>query len=611
VPRVLATGPDAGKLPALAFDRQSRRLFPVVSPVSWEPLPVCRDDALLRDAGLEPWSGTTARYLHRPEDSGPPTFYTWSLQDGAQAKAGVRVRRRHDLYRDLVAGHAQLSAERQRRLAGQLPELSAAMRELGPDEVEARLVPLNYYEASALALELQDLHFDEFCDLAGGASLGAATAANLVAGASGRTATLARLDARLAGERQWLAAPWTRGDEVQALVNDPLRVDRLALEAAVIKLHAFVQVCRGVRAFHCEFGQPHLGVSSDNVMLRLLDHGDLLPPARWNFAAVLVDVGASHRLPLAGLGQTAAVSPLCLPSTDAVGTYSSPFVDPAQASRELTLRASAVPCAVAEAPSGLRLELRSARERLDGIRPGDVVRIQPDTALPATGEQPLLGSVCALTQGSATAVVTLEPALCAALPGEPFEFAATATFHRRLQTPCDLFGLGMLLARALLVHDERDVFAVREVWDRILDRFDMTLASARAPDAERVQATLRNLLDTERVHLGSASVLWPKALREVAREPIPAALWRELLLLVGRLLTSRAGFSFAAHHGDVPDGQPAAPLDRVLAVAEELLAALQLELTEAAPRGAEIAAVAGDLVREINTAMVGRPGGGA
>ena len=607
--RLVATGPANGVLPPMAFDRQSRRLFRVVSPLSWTPLQTCRDDALLREAGLEPWSGTTTRFLHDPTDGSHGVFYAWASQDAPQPKRGARVRRRHDLYRDLVAAWAQLPAEQRGLVHDQLPDLAAVLADLQVGDVEQRIVPLNFHEAWALCTELQDVHFDEFCDLAGGATLAQAAK---VAASPGRATALEPLIARLGGEQQWLCAPWTAGDAVATLAGDASRIGRLAIEAACLKLHAFVQVCRAVLTHHRELGVPHLGLSSDNVMLKLCGSGRALAPVRWCFEAALVDVGASHRRALAGLGQFGAqfeaMGVLCLPGTDAVRSYLSPQLDSAQMSFELTMQATAEPMMQGEVVAGLRLELRSARERLDRVHPGDIVRVQPDAALPATGEQALLAAVTAVKRDSATAEVRLDAARAVALPAGPITFAATATFHRRLQTPCDLFSLGMLLARALLVHDERDVFAVREVWDRVLDKLEMMLGGSKAPEPERIAATLRSLIDAERDYLSSASVLWPKVLRKAVQEPVPAALWRESMILIGRLLTTHRGFSFAAHHGDVPDGEPDAPLRRVLQSADELLAALQLELTEQAPRAEELANIASELAREVNAAMVGKTG---
>ncbi|HEX6812049.1 MAG TPA: hypothetical protein VF384_10540 [Planctomycetota bacterium] len=601
--RLCTVGPQNGVLPPMAFDRQSKRLFRVVSP-TWAPLQTCRDDHKLREAGLEPWSSTTARFLHCA--AAPGVFYTWSKQDGQQAHTGVQVRRRHDLYRDLVAAWGKLDEPQRKDVQQRLPDLAAALDDLHDDDVEQRIVPLCYHEAWLLCTEMQDVHFDEYCDLAGGASLAQAVGTHAC---PSRAVMLEPLGQLLAGEKQWLAAPWTAGDRIETLAADEARLARLAIEAACLKLQAFVQVCRLVATHHKQLAVPHLGLSSDNIMLRLCGSGRALAPLRWCFEATLADVGSSRRHTLHGLGRLEGVGALCLPGVDTVGTYLSPRLDPAVTSFELTTQVTARPLNENGAVTGLRIEMRSARERLDRMQPGDVVRVQPEAALPVTGEQALLASVVSVKRDAVAAECRFDEAKTATLPPKPFAFTAVATFHQRLQTPSDLFALGMLLARALLVHDERDLFAVREVWDRILDKAEMMLGGLGTAAPERITATMRNLIDGERASLGSASVLWLASLRQRAEEPVPASLWRELLLLIAKLLTAHSGFSFAAHHGDVPQSEPDAPLRRVLQHAEELLAALQLELTEATARAQEVADVANELAAEINTAMVTRPGG--
>lgn len=605
VPALMAEGPDEGLLPAMAYDRKARRLFRVASPVSWAPLRVCRDDALLRESGLEGFAGTTVRYVYSAEDPGQRTFHTWSLQDGAGAKAGIRVVRRHQLYRNMAAAWAALADVRKQELAAKLPDVAAALQDLPPDEVEQRIVPLCFYPAYALATVLQDVHFDEFCDLAGGASAAELAAVAQRAG-PGRSTVFAALAPRLSATRQWLAVPWARGDQPAQLQGvGKARVQRLAVEAVFLKLQAFVQVCRHVQQYHAVLDRPHLGLASDNVMLRLAGTGAAPAPVRWRFEARLVDVGASHQLELNGTAARAQLPALFVPCADAVQAYLSPMADPATAPRELAVQAAAVPLLDGKERVGLMLELRSARERVLGVEPGDVVRVLPDGPLPGTGEQALLGQVSAVIKDGATVAVRLEPAQAAGLPGEAFTFAATASWHRRLQAPCDLFPLGMLLLRALLCHDERDVFVVREVWDRILDKVDMALGGNRAADPRRVEAVFSNMLDGEKANLGSESVLWSKALRQQVAEPLPAAAWRGLMMLAAKLLTARRGFSYAGHHGDVGTGNGDL-LVPVLREAEELLARLWTELCEAGPRGDELAEITKELGAEVSAAMAGK-----
>ncbi|GAB4155691.1 MAG: hypothetical protein Fur0037_24060 [Planctomycetota bacterium] len=589
--RLVAAGPDEGRIPPHAFDRKTGRLFAVVSPSSWGPLVTCRDDSRLRDCGLEPWSGTTSRYLVCASGESDD-FYTWSNEDGRRPKASVRVRRRHDIFRDLVAAHERLTEEQRAMLARRHPDLAAVLADLSIEEVEQRIAPLCFYDSFSIWTEFHDLQFDEYCDLAGGAS----PAESIASAGPGRRQALLDRTPPLASEGQWFSAPWIPGDGLaQAAIGAGL-ADRLGLEAALLKLNAFVSVCRAVAAWHEVLGVPHLGLSSDNIMFSMAGTGGSIAPVRWRFEGALVDAGAQHRMRLPGAGATD--EPVCLPAGNAVSAFCSPMLDPSRMQKDLAVRVSSR-TSIAEEGASLELRIRSSRERIENVCAGDAVRILPDVALAATGEGPLVARIESVTREGVTARVPIQDA---AAPQEE-EFTATATFVRRLRTPCDLFSLGMLLARAMLCNDERDVFAVRDLLGRMTDRMETMLSGSSEPEPQRVFAAFRSAIDGERQHLDVRSVLWPAALREAATQPVPARLWREILTMIARLLTPYRGFAYAAHHGDVPDDDPAAPVRRVMADAEELLAALRIEFGGADERAREISSVASALVAETSRAM--------
>jgi hypothetical protein len=611
-PLQLAVVPGHEPLPPLAYDPERRALFPVLAPGSFAPLEVCRDDQLLHAAGLEPWSQSLQRHLYCPGD--PRTFYVWSQQDGsgrvhAAPEDGVRLLRGTDLYVELLRSWRALDDAHRAELAVRWPDGAAAMAALPAADAARRLVPFCFHPAHALLLEFQDLHFDELCDLAGGASTAQLAAAAQRSGTAGRCVAFARIAPRLDQDGQWWSAPWTRGDAPDGLGDlEAERLRRFAVEAALLKLQAFAQVCRAVHQYHAQLQQPHLGLSPDNVMARLGVGPAGAAPARWCFEVAVVDVGCSHRMELSGLGGAGSLPELFRPGFNVARAFVSPLTEFGRAAPELSVQATARRL---DGGDGLRLELHATQDRFGGVQPGDVLRVLADGPLPGLRQSALLGLVAAVGEQDRSLVVEvrLDPDQRGGLPDHEFAFAAAATWHRRLQTPCDMFSLGMLLVRALLCHDQRDVFAVREVWDRVIDKFELML-SARRADARQAQAAMEHLLDGERAHLGSESVLFAAAVRNRVQAPLPPGLWRELLLLMARLLTSRPGFSFAGHHSDLGGRAPADLVAAVLAETEELLARLQDELQDAV-RGAEIADIATELLAEISAAMVNQAGGQA
>ncbi|MCR9244798.1 MAG: hypothetical protein NXI31_07185 [bacterium] len=606
-PLTIVRGPADGVVPPLALDRRTGRVFPVLCPRSWRPLVTCRDDALLRESGLEPFSGSTERYLLSRGADGAATFYTWSLDAGQQPR-GVTVRRRHELFADLVAAWGALQDGGRQQVRREQPALAAVLAELAvaePGEAAAaerlaqRLVPICYYDSWFVVTPLCDLQFDEYCDLVGGAE-----PADVLGDAlpPGRASAVAGVKSLLSREGQWVTAPWTPPERVTELVAEPVRLGRFALEVLWLKLQAFARVCRIVREFHAT-GCPHLGLSSDNVMLRYLG-GELPAPVRWCFEPGLVDLGASHRRVLDGVGAD-LVGEVALPATDAVSTFLSPWLTDSDNDRTLAMQATVVPAEV-DGHAAMRIELRSQRERITRVRPGDVVRIEPDAALGATGEQPLVLALESVEREVMIGTLKL-PAGAGAMAAEQ-RIAATVTFHQRPGPPSDLFALGMLLGRAVLVHDGRDHFAVRDFWDQLLDRLETMLGGAEAPDPARVEGALRSLFEGERANLDSAAVLWPRALREVADVPVPPAIWRDVLRLIARLLTGYDGFSFATHHGDFAPEAPAAPAAAVCAEVDEILTAVQVELFDREVRDAELDALGRDFKGRVSATMV--KGGG-
>ena len=586
--RLVAFGEDGGRVPPFAFDRRRGTLFRVVGPHGFAPLQTCRDDARLRRFGLEPWSTTNARFLHEAGAEARPVFYTWSTRDGADPRDGAIVRRRHDLFRDLVAAWAAADQDVRAALGASRPDLAAVLADLRAEDVEARIVPVAYYDAFAWCTEWCELHFGEFCDLAAGASAGSLLPPP---GSSPRGDLLAPLLAQLGGEHQWWSLPWATDDTiVTAMVGDVDRVRRFALESTCLKLQAFLQVMQAVEAFHERNGEPHFGVTADNVMLAWT--GATMAPVRWGFRAQLVDLGAGHRLPVRGVGNAGLGGQLDLPSAEA-GAARSPQLAAACPADVLSMRAVASPIESGGEVVGLRIELQS-RDPLPPIQVGDFVRMEPEVALPGLGEQALFARVVAVRR-EVVGVECRHDGAAVAWPRAPFHFTAAVQRFRKLGPASDLFALGMLLARALLVHDDRDAAQVRDAWEGLLDRLDMMSGGNGFADAARTASALRTLLKSEAAAFGSDSVLWPRALRAVVQDPLPSGLWQRLLSLIVQM-------AIASPSAATPAPTTATPVAAFRRKVEDVLAELRVEWGETAARATAIRAAA--------KALLGDQGGG-
>lgn len=581
--RLVAWGENEGRMPPVAFDRRRGTLFGVVGPRDFAPLQTCRDDVRLRQLGLEPWSTTTARFLAEVGAEAGNVVYTWSSREGLGARDGVVVRQGLDLFRDLAVAWSEASAERRQALAASRPDLAAVLHDLQPEDVASRIVPIAFYDAFAFCTEWCELHFGEFCDLAAGAPAEAV----LPVASTPRAGLLHPLLDRLGGEHQWWSVPWATADTLSvAMASDVERVRRFALESTCLKLQAFVQVMQAVEAFHEQGGDPHFGVTADNVMMAWA--GASMAPVRWGFRALLVDLGAGHRVPLRGVGNAGLGDHLDLPSAEA-GAARSPQLAAACPTDVLAMRATAAPIEHEGKVVGLRIELQS-RDPLPPVQAGDFVRVEPEAALPGLGDQPLFARVVEVRRG----VVSVEcrhDGPVAPWPQVPLAFLAAVQRFRILGPASDLFALGMLLARALLVTDERDAAQVREAWESLLDRLDMMSGGSGFADAGRTATALRTLLKSEAAAFGSDSVLWSREVRQIVPDPLPSGPWQRLLSLIVQMAIA----SPLAAAPSVAGGTPVAAFRRKV---EDVLAELRVEWIEASPRATAIRAAVEALLTE-------------
>jgi hypothetical protein len=318
-------------------------------------------------------------------------------------------------------------------------------------------------------------------------------------------------------------------------------------------------------------------------MARIRSPGSGLPP-RWSFSVKLIDPGAALVFRPADRpdGPTGEV---LVPPLDAPEEYHSPYV------RQAVGRDEPVRLSLGSIDGGaLEAEVASPRARQWDHQPGDAVRVVPRSG-PLEGRT-LWGRVTGRTQGGLSLRLESQP-----VPRDiklPAAVEASIAFHRKLDLPCDLYPLGMLFFRALLVNDAQDSYAVGETLGRVVSKVKETAFGSRDP--QRIRGLFDWQLEVEAAVFSPEAVLHPGALR---REPgrlsprpeesapdaaIPRRLWSDILVLGFRLLTSFPGFSHAAHASDCDPQRPEALLDGVLAELEALIRRVHIEVFGAGER---------------------------
>jgi hypothetical protein len=165
----------------------------------------------------------------------------------------------------------------------------------------------------------------------------------------------------------------------------------------------------------------------------------------------------------------------------------------------------------------------------------------------------------------------------------------------------------MMMCRALLTHDARDLFATEDEVRGVLERLVLSAAGVEEPDRSYITTTLGNLLDQGR--FTPSQVLFRAEDREAAEaavmDPLVEQIWFESLVLVFRLLAQLPRFSFAAHHGDVDQKNPGSLVGAVVEDLDRILARTRIELLGRQVRGREVSAVCDGLLEGLNARLYG------
>ncbi|HVE40140.1 MAG TPA: hypothetical protein VNM14_09650 [Planctomycetota bacterium] len=578
----------------ITFCKKVRAYFHPLCPRCRGPLQDCRDDALLRDHGLPEYSKSIHRYLHCAACAAGPgrkTFYTTSPGTDENLKGEADVRRRGELYRDFGAIVNTLTEEQRATLSVTFPCAACLYREecyppagaAGKSiPAETRLLPVSYYEFHLLPLEVMELHYDELSDLVGGASWQALRDRLRQSGAPGRESVLAAVDDVFTSPIQWIYRQDTSG--------------KFPLEILHLKLNLFSQLCHGLRAYHARVREPHLDVSPAQVMVDVVP-GSTNLPARWTFRTRLIGAAGPHRFPTAG-APAGALPDLLVPAPDADRIFVSPFVRKAEFGREESLRVTVRSVKADGGRVKIEGSASSDRARLENCQPGDVLRLIPASAGPLEGLT-LWGTVDAPEERGVRFTALVDAASGFDSSKKPADFDASVAFFPRFQVPCDLFGLGMLLFRTLLVNDGTDLLVVDDAVHRVLKKLGLWLEGKKSPAAARVAGELMPIVEREREVFGSCAVFYLQEDREERPRALPQRLWSDVLLFGFKLLTSIEGFSYATGHADFPADHPEGMLDLVMTELAGLEDRVRIELFSKADRDREISDVCNELMDEL------------
>ncbi len=547
-PELLAPAAPA-LLPPTIFSATSGRLHRIPCPRCFCPLSTCREDALLAAAGLPLYSVTAAKFLycaacHPKEEGDGPRFWTGTE---AEARGLERVGSLEDLRRDYGAALERARAEKLPLRLDELPPVTAAAATpaapAGRKGAAAAVATpdwtvFNLHDSPYLITREAPVAFDDFV-----ARLGAGEPA----------------DGAESGPGFLFAAEGSGIDAVEVLA---------------LKLAAFLQIVADVRRHYLLLGRPHLDLQPDHLVVEPGPRASFLP-ALWSFRVKLLGASPSR---LANLGSGLAVP---LPPRDPRAPFASPAVRAARlaspAPGELMIER-----VLPEKGGADRWRIEGTLLDPHGFYPPPTLRDFVQIAWP----RDLFGR-------AATATARLDPrsapeSVEMAITTEPLELDVTLAqrlgraggfrvpgvrykIYSALSAPEDLYSLGILLLRILLVNDGQALSALEPLIEAVPQGASQSVRGSR----RTVEEALSAMLAAEPERLAKANLFHREADRGPGRpNSIPEEIWTGVLLFALRLIGRGPGFGLTPEKGGAygfNEANPVAHLDEVQAEAEDLL----------------------------------------
>ena len=324
--------------------------------------------------------------------------------------------------------------------------------------------------------------------------------------------------------------------------------------------------------------------------------GRLLLP-NWCFDVHLIDLGSPRRRrPVVGGGEGPEI---LAPGPSHDREFASPLT------RSVVPVSGMAALRVEERMEGNRLRMSADCRDLQirGFLPGDYVGIRLDQLVD------VLWVTLAATKRHRLEFEAEVPAGHPCLQWDPSRVVdVKLVIEPRYGPECDVFGLGMLLMRSLLVNDSSDAAGVRAAIDGAQRRFEVEVERRRARTYEPCRDALLEILAESRASFDQSSVLYSAADRHRYSQFDPG-LWSDLLVLGFRLTTVLPGFSLAVD--DEGHRRTGPIMGAVLADVRALLRRVHVELFARTLRDSELRSVCEELRSALREELAGAGAGAA
>ncbi len=560
------SAPQAGGLDELLplfFCKRQQVYFNPPCPNCGEPLTDCRDESLLTQTGLRPYSSSPYRYLYCPKcvsgaSSDGKRFYAYESDGSAPGVVGDRWELIRDFARLVLgSGKTKLPAFPCVGCSYAKSCYSGTEKDAG-GEASRLLVPFSFYQFKAFVHEFLPLHFDEYCDLAGGQHW-------------------QDLKQSLADNHEF--------DRLQVLETIEYPPDMFAdllfanddngrpgLEVSYIKLAVFEEMCKGVRAVHQRLQRPHLSIRPMNAWLDFGNAGKTVPPF-WDFRCRLT--GLDSALPiLEDIHVSEGGALRYQPPQQFNIAYTHPAIVSGlfrqSHSGKLTIRAVD---SQEENTHVVVANLEATGVNLADCRGSDLVRIRfgRGQGFQESFDVDFIssGSSDGSLRLSSLPVALASPALVQMRNlGAAPRFDIPFRVHRSFGIECDLYSLGMMLFRALLANKSQDMSRVHQRCRDIAALLEQTFSRE---GVDQSGTHLRsNLFEQLRLELTNEifdrkNIFYEPD--EASARALPPALWQNILTLGFCLITQIPSFSYAY---TLADGSVQSSWDSLDAVLRDL-----------------------------------------
>jgi len=556
-PELIAPG-EPGLLPPTIFCATSGRLFRIPCPRCLGPLRTCREDALLAVAGLPLYSATASRFLHCPgcspkekEEKDGSRFWTGTE---AEARGLERVGTLEDLQREYGTALERARKEKASLPLEDLPcatcpqpghcgaaspAAPVARKGTAPAAPAHGWTVFNLHDAPFLVTRLAPVAFDDFL-------------ARLGAGSDPAGAVEEGLGLLFAAE----------GSGIDAV------------EVLALKLAAFLQIVSAVRRHYLLLDRPHLDLQPEHLVVEPGPPAGFLP-VLWSFRVKLLGASPAR---LATLGPGLVVP---LPPRDPRTPFASPAIRAARLASPATAELM-IERVVAEKSGKDLWRIEGTLLDPHGFFPPPTLRDLVQLAWPRDLFGRTRVSTARLDPRSApesvemaltTEPLKLDPALAQRL-GRAGGFRVPGVRYKiypALSAPEDIYALGVLLLRILLVNDGQALSALEPLIEAVPQGTGQAVSGSR----RTVEEALSAMLAAEPERLAKANLFHREADRGAGRpNSIPEEIWTGVLLFALRLIGRGPGFGLTTERGGAygyHEANPVAHLDEVQAEAEDLL----------------------------------------